>query len=200
MIPPSQETVSHSGGGGWSPNWVQSARRPLNGLLYLPRVITIMENEDWQGKPAPAPICPPQIPLDQTRARTRVAAVGSQRLTAWAMARPIGKLLLAFLEKNCPKRMCSEGSHCCDNSSPVRGPRQPVRANPYPHFQFRSDHINILFLSNPRPSPLRRKACITVLQNHKETVTMCLLIFILLSRRPRDKHNGNKHPSNLICY
>jgi hypothetical protein len=38
--------------------------------------------------PAPAPFCPPQIPLDQTRARTRAAAVGSQRLTAWAMARP----------------------------------------------------------------------------------------------------------------
>jgi hypothetical protein len=33
-------------------------------------------------------LCPPQISLDQTRARTRVAAVGSQRLTAWAMARP----------------------------------------------------------------------------------------------------------------
>jgi hypothetical protein len=32
--------------------------------------------------PAPAPLCPPQIPHDQTRARTRVAAVGSQRLTA----------------------------------------------------------------------------------------------------------------------
>jgi hypothetical protein len=32
---------SHSGG--WSPNWVHSARRPLNGLLYLPRVIMIME-------------------------------------------------------------------------------------------------------------------------------------------------------------
>jgi hypothetical protein len=35
-------------------------------------------------KPAPAPLCPPQIPLDKTRA----AAVGSQRITAWAMARP----------------------------------------------------------------------------------------------------------------
>jgi hypothetical protein len=33
---------SHSGG--WSPNWVHSARRPLNGLLYLPRVIVMMEN------------------------------------------------------------------------------------------------------------------------------------------------------------
>jgi hypothetical protein len=27
-----------------SPNWVHSTRRPLNGLLYLPRVIMVMEN------------------------------------------------------------------------------------------------------------------------------------------------------------
>jgi hypothetical protein len=33
---------SHSGG--WSLNWVQSVRRPLIGLLYLPRVIVRMEN------------------------------------------------------------------------------------------------------------------------------------------------------------
>jgi hypothetical protein len=31
------------------------------------------------------PICPPQIPHDVTWARPRAAAVGSQRLTAWAM-------------------------------------------------------------------------------------------------------------------
>jgi hypothetical protein len=29
---------------GGSPSWVPSARRPLNGLLYLPRVIMMMEN------------------------------------------------------------------------------------------------------------------------------------------------------------
>jgi hypothetical protein len=28
----------------WSPNWVHSARQPLTGLLYLPRVIVKMEN------------------------------------------------------------------------------------------------------------------------------------------------------------
>jgi hypothetical protein len=33
---------SHSGR--WGPSWVHSARRPLNGLLYLPRVIMMMEN------------------------------------------------------------------------------------------------------------------------------------------------------------
>jgi hypothetical protein len=39
-------------------------------------------NRSTQRKPAPTPLCPPQIPLDQTRDRTRAAAVGSQRLTA----------------------------------------------------------------------------------------------------------------------
>jgi hypothetical protein len=38
---------SHSGG--WSPNWVHSVRRPLNGLLYPPRVIMVMENlVEWR--------------------------------------------------------------------------------------------------------------------------------------------------------
>jgi hypothetical protein len=39
-------------------------------------------NRSTRRKPASTPFCPPQIPLDQTRARTQVAAVGSQRLTA----------------------------------------------------------------------------------------------------------------------
>jgi hypothetical protein len=46
------------------------------------------ENRSTRRKPAPAPLCPPQIPLDQTQDWTRAAAVGSQRLTASAMARP----------------------------------------------------------------------------------------------------------------
>jgi hypothetical protein len=45
-------------------------------------------NRNTGRKPAPAPLCPPQIPLDQTRDRARAATVGSQRLTTWAMARP----------------------------------------------------------------------------------------------------------------
>jgi hypothetical protein len=36
----------------------------------------------------PAPLCPPQIPHDQTQARTQAAVVGSQWLTAWAMVQP----------------------------------------------------------------------------------------------------------------
>jgi hypothetical protein len=45
-------------------------------------------NRSTRRKPAPAPVCPPQITLNQTRVWTRAAAVGSQRLTAWAMALP----------------------------------------------------------------------------------------------------------------
>jgi hypothetical protein len=41
-------------------------------------------NRSTRRKPAPTPLCP----TCQTRARTRAAAVGSQRLTASAMARP----------------------------------------------------------------------------------------------------------------
>jgi hypothetical protein len=39
-------------------------------------------NRSTRRKCAPAPLCPPQIPLDQTRARTQAAAVECQRLTA----------------------------------------------------------------------------------------------------------------------
>jgi hypothetical protein len=51
-------------------------------------------NDFWQGKPKYSEkTCPDANlsttnPTCQTRARTRAAAVGSQRLTAWAMARP----------------------------------------------------------------------------------------------------------------
>jgi hypothetical protein len=70
------------------------------GLLHQPQTIDDGDcgavggmkigKRNWstRRKPAPTPLCPPQIPYDQTRARTQAAAVGSQRLTAWAMARP----------------------------------------------------------------------------------------------------------------
>jgi hypothetical protein len=38
-------------------------------------------NRSTRRKPAPAPLCPPQIPLDQTRVWTWTTAVRSQRLT-----------------------------------------------------------------------------------------------------------------------
>jgi hypothetical protein len=70
------------------------------GLLYQPQMVDEGDcgaiggmkigrgNRSTRRKRAPTPLSPPQIPHDQTRARTRAAAVGSQRLTAWAMARP----------------------------------------------------------------------------------------------------------------
>jgi hypothetical protein len=50
-------------------------------------------NRSTRRKPAPVPLCPPQIPNGLTRARTRSASVGSRRLTAWAMARTISVTL-----------------------------------------------------------------------------------------------------------
>jgi hypothetical protein len=40
------------------------------------------ENRSTRRKPAPAPLCPPQIPLDHIWDWTRPAAVGRRRLTA----------------------------------------------------------------------------------------------------------------------
>jgi hypothetical protein len=45
-------------------------------------------NRSTRRKPAPVPLCPPQTPR-AARMRTRAAAVGSTRLTAWATARPL---------------------------------------------------------------------------------------------------------------
>jgi hypothetical protein len=50
-------------------------------------------NRSTRRKPAPAPLCPQQILHDYTRG----AAVGSQRLTAWSMARP--KSILRYKSK-----------------------------------------------------------------------------------------------------
>jgi hypothetical protein len=70
------------------------------GLLYQPRMIDDDDygavggmridrgNRSTRRKPAPVPLCTPQIPHDLTWDWTRAAAVGSQRLTAWALARP----------------------------------------------------------------------------------------------------------------
>jgi hypothetical protein len=50
-------------------------------------------NRSTRRKPAPAPLCPPQIPHDLTWARIRAAEVGSRRLTAWTRARSTFGLL-----------------------------------------------------------------------------------------------------------
>jgi hypothetical protein len=45
-------------------------------------------NRSTLRKSSPMPLSPPQIPHDLTQAGTLAAAVGIQRLTALAMARP----------------------------------------------------------------------------------------------------------------
>jgi hypothetical protein len=45
------------------------------------RMITGTGNRSIRRQPVPVPLCPPQIPHDQTRVRNRADAMGSQRLT-----------------------------------------------------------------------------------------------------------------------
>jgi hypothetical protein len=47
-------------------------------------------NRSTRRKPSPVPPCAPQTP-HAARTRNRAAAVGSQRLTAWATARPAAR-------------------------------------------------------------------------------------------------------------
>jgi hypothetical protein len=66
-------------------------RRPLIALLYKPLMIDDDEcgtvggmrncrgNRSTKGKPAPMPLCPPQITQDLNWTRTHAAAVGSRR-------------------------------------------------------------------------------------------------------------------------
>jgi hypothetical protein len=90
-------------------DWVHLVLRPLFGLLYQPQMIDDCEaiggmrigrgNWSTRRKPASVSLCPPQIPHDLTRAPTRAAAVGSRRLTSWAMARPWIHSLMPNLNK-----------------------------------------------------------------------------------------------------
>jgi hypothetical protein len=50
-------------------------------------------NRSTRRKPSQVLLCPQQISHDLTRARIRAAAVGCQRLNAWAMALPIWDLV-----------------------------------------------------------------------------------------------------------
>jgi hypothetical protein len=77
----------------------------------------VLWNEIFRRKPVPVPLCPPQIPLDQTRAGTRAVAVGSQRLIAWAMARPDPWKVRSFSLFHFPSLTMYPGALC--NTTPV---------------------------------------------------------------------------------
>jgi hypothetical protein len=75
-------------------NRVLFVRRPIFGLLYQP--LMMMDDDEFgavdgmlgrgkrstRRKPTPVQLCPPQIPHDLTRARTRAAEVGRRKLTS----------------------------------------------------------------------------------------------------------------------
>jgi hypothetical protein len=107
-----QDRTCHESSSPWNQNlmavrlvrpawdWVHLVRRPLFGLLYQPRMIddesgevgwmrTDRGNRSTQRKYAPVPLCPSQNPHDLTSNGTRAATMGSRRLTALAMVRPL---------------------------------------------------------------------------------------------------------------
>jgi hypothetical protein len=101
--------------GGWIPTG--STRHGGHWLPFIPAPVDYddgefggmnigRENRSTRRKPAPAPLCPPQISLDRIRDRTQAAAVGNQQLTAWAMARPNSKV--TYVNYKQPVDQCSE--------------------------------------------------------------------------------------------
>jgi hypothetical protein len=95
----------------------------ISGLMYRPQMteegdceaiggMRLARETEVLGENLPQRhFVPPQIPHDQTRVRTRAAQVGSQRLTAWAMARPPG----IFLEgKRLPVRKADNLIAICE--------------------------------------------------------------------------------------
>jgi hypothetical protein len=101
-----------------------------SGLLYKPQMMDEGDcgavggmkigrgNQSTLRKPAPVPLCPPQIPHDQTQARTRAAAVRSQRLTAWAMARPHGLRLVTLVLRGDPALVRNHPYHSTHPAGP----------------------------------------------------------------------------------
>jgi hypothetical protein len=63
----------------------------------------------------PVPLCPPRILHDVTRARSRAAAVGGRRLTAWDTALPLFFLTSYKLNATCSTKlgMAEPEVSCC---------------------------------------------------------------------------------------
>jgi hypothetical protein len=84
---------------GW--DWVHLVLRPPFDQLYRPQMMNVEQSGSCKlagetavlGENLPQRhFCPPQVPRDVTR----TAAVGSQRPTAWVMARPLAIFIEAF--------------------------------------------------------------------------------------------------------
>jgi hypothetical protein len=77
------------GGVGW--DWVHLVCRPLTGLLYQPQMMDEYGpfgeiqigrwNWSTRRKPAPVPLCPPQIPHDLTWEKTQATTMRTRWLT-----------------------------------------------------------------------------------------------------------------------
>jgi hypothetical protein len=69
-------------------------------------------NRSTRGNPGPAPLCSPQTP-HAALTRTRAAAVGSQRLSAWATSLPNGPVTH---EKSSVAKAGDHAGHCSESN------------------------------------------------------------------------------------
>jgi hypothetical protein len=110
--------------GGWIPYWVLPAlRRLLLAYCTCPGWLwgwrSWWTERFWQGKPkysektCPDAIVPTTNPTCHNRARGRAAAVGNQRLTASAMARPAGYLTIMRFVRSPSCSRCSFIDRSC---------------------------------------------------------------------------------------
>jgi hypothetical protein len=122
---------------GW--DRIHLVRRPLTGLLYQSRTTDYecgavggMRICSTRRKLAPVSLCPPLI-SHMTWARTSAAAVGSWRLTAWAMARagpcPHYAVFSFILSKNINKHALKHEVPCAVSFSISRFLLPSVRFN-----------------------------------------------------------------------
>jgi hypothetical protein len=86
-------------------------------------------NQSTRRKPAPMPLCPPQIPHDQTWYRTRAAVAGIRRLTAWAMARPKSQQNLSCVQEQRGAEGQMEGAETVWHGSTLKEVWRPVGSN-----------------------------------------------------------------------
>jgi hypothetical protein len=104
-----------------------------SGLLYKPQMIDEGDcgaiggmkigsgNRSTRRKPSLAPLCPPQIPHDHARARTRAAAVGSRMVSSYLCK--ITSRITKVRFRNCARERKSSQGMGADCSITLPGSR-----------------------------------------------------------------------------
>jgi hypothetical protein len=141
-------------------------------------------NLSTRRKPTPAPLCSSEIPLDQTRDRTRAAAVGSQRLAASAMARPSVELRDEF-QIELIAACCTH----CDKETRRFGVRWRFKTIAL-MFANRCFFTFIIFIWGGEDTRSAQKSAVRVLLEHMVKEVQICGIFNVYHRFHKEKSHG----------